>query len=112
MSPATRKQSQRPVEKRNFPSSVTPHPLISMKYGLYNLGNSKSQSMNFFCYGLIIYNGLFFKFTILGHSIVPRVMTFRNNVFGKYEICDGLCNFLLCVIKVRNTSKDVFHEQC
>jgi hypothetical protein len=53
----------------------------------------------------------FFKNYILGHAIVSRVMTFGSIFCGKYEICDGLCNFLLCVIKVKNISKDVFHEK-
>jgi hypothetical protein len=82
-----------------------------VKYELYNLGNFRSQSIIFLCYGLIIYNGIFFNLTILGHAIVSRVMTFKSKKFGNYEICDELCNFLLCVIKVKNILKDVFHDQ-
>jgi hypothetical protein len=59
---------------------------------------------------------------ILGHVIVSRVMTLRSKKFGKYEVCDGLYNFLLCVINAKKKiiiknkksvtyPKDVFHDQ-
>ncbi len=45
--------------------------------------------------------------------LVSRVMTFRSKGFEKYEICDGLNNYLLCVIKskklkVHHISKGMF----
>jgi hypothetical protein len=54
-------------------------------------------------------------FTILGHVIVSRVMTFRSKKFGKYVVCDGLYNSILCVIKINffqcpsHIQKDFFH---
>ncbi len=92
--------------------------LISMKNGLCNLGNSRAIiHKKKFC-GLITYNGIEYFPTILGHPIVSRVMTFNSKKFGKYEICDGLYNSLLCVIlKVKffqspsHIQKDIFHHQ-
>jgi hypothetical protein len=49
--------------------------------------------------------------------IVSRVRTFKSNFFEIYEICDGLYNSLLCVIKVKisnfpsHIQKEVFHDQ-
>jgi hypothetical protein len=45
---------------------------------------------------------------ILGHVIVSRVMTLRSKKFGKYEVCDGLHNSLLCVINTKKKIK-VYH---
>ncbi len=86
--------------------------LISMKYGLYNPGNYKVIIHKKKCCWLITYNGIEYFPTILGHPIVSRVMTFRNKKFGKYEICDGFYNSLLCVIlKVNFFSKCITYPK-
>jgi hypothetical protein len=45
------------------------------------------------------HNGIEDFSAILEHVIVPRFMTLRTKMFRKYEIHDGLYNFLLCVKK-------------
>jgi hypothetical protein len=52
--------------------------------------------------------------TILEHVIVPTFMTLRSKMFRKFEVHDGLYNFLLCVIKVtffQNLSYFQDHDQ-
>ncbi len=44
-------------------------------------------------------------------------MIFKNIFFGKYEVCDGFYNSLLCIImffkcqSLPHIQKDVFHDQ-
>jgi len=38
-------------------------------------------------------------------------MTLGNKKFGKYEICDGLYNSLLCVIKVKKKKKFITYPK-
>jgi hypothetical protein len=47
----------------------------------------------------------------LGHVIISKVMILRNKKFGKYEVCDGLYNSLLCVIKVKENSTSITYPK-
>jgi hypothetical protein len=69
-----------------------------MKYELYNLGNFKVMVHKKRRYGFITHNDIEELSTILGHVIVSRVMALRSKRFGKFEVCDGFYNSLLCVI--------------
>jgi len=78
-----------------------------MKYGLCNLGNSKV-----IIHIKKIMDSLLINFsTILGHAIISNVMILRNKKFGKYEVCDGLYNSLLCVIKVKENSMSITYPK-
>ncbi len=47
----------------------------------------------------------------MGHVIISKVMILRNKKFGKYEVCDGLYNSLLCVIKVKENSTSITYPK-
>jgi hypothetical protein len=72
-----------------------------MKYGLYNLGNFKVMVHKKKCYGFITLNDIEELSTILGHVIISRVMALRSKRFGKFKVCDGFYNSLLCIIKIK-----------
>jgi hypothetical protein len=45
--------------------------------------------------------------TILEHAILSKVITLKIRKLGKIEVCDGLYNYLLCLIKVHKISKSI-----
>jgi len=82
-----------------------------MKYELYNLGNFEVMVHKKKCYGFIPHNDIEELSTILGHVIVSRVMALRSKRFGKFEVCDGFYNSLLCVIIFKKKSKSITYPK-
>jgi hypothetical protein len=85
-----------------------------MKYGLYNLGNFEVMVHKKKCYGFITHNDIEEFSTILGHVKVSRVMAHRRKTVGKFEVCDGFYNSLLCVIKskIKNSKSITYPKRC
>jgi hypothetical protein len=89
-----------------------------IKYGLCNLDNSKvevHQEKNGLDLLLIMELKILPEFW--DNVIIWRVMTLRNNIFGKYEICDGILKFLVVCINFLfyfysiTYTKGYFHDQ-